>query len=129
MIVTVFERLILLNVLPATGDILTIRAISELRSGLAFTDQEHETLQFKRVYECSLCGERAEVPAMELKAPRCCDSPMADSGKVEWIQDAEQEKEIEISDAGRTVIKSTLEQLGNEKKLTEQHLSLYDKFC
>jgi Fe-S-cluster-containing dehydrogenase component len=129
MIVTAFERLILLNSLPATGDILTIRAIGDLRSQLAFTDEEHETLQFKRVYKCSLCGERAEVPAMELKAPRCCDNPMGDIGKVEWLQDVEQEKEIAISEAGKTVIKSTLEQLHNEKKLTEQHLSLYDKFC
>ena len=127
---TIFERLIMLNVLPATGDILTIRTIRELRGKLEFTDMEHKALQFRRVYKCSECDETIEVLATEVSVPKCenCDKQMASTAGVQWLKDAEQVKDIEISDTGKTILKSTFIQLSDEKLLTEQHLSLYDKF-
>lgn len=41
------NRIILLNVLPAQGDITTLRLVLELRKSLSFTEQEHKDLGIK----------------------------------------------------------------------------------
>ena len=95
----VFDRLILLNVLPKEGDFTTIKIVRKLREDLSFSEEEHKALEFK-----------------------------FDEGNVQWKQNADTPKEIEIGEKAQDVIVETLKKLSNDKKLTEQHLSLYDKF-
>lgn len=130
MILSVFERLILLNILPTNGDILTIRTKRKLREDLSFSEGEHQSLQFKRTYECSECGETAEIPSTEVRSPRCekCDRQMVPAAGIQWLTDGNQEKDVKIDTTGRKIVESTLLQLNDEKLLTEEHLSLYEKF-
>ena len=97
---SVFERLILLNIMPQEGDFLTIKIIHELKQALAFSEDEHKALQFQP-------GE---------------------NGEVRWVSEADKPKEIEIGDVAKNIIKQRLIELDKEKKLTEQHISIYERF-
>ncbi len=45
---SVGDRLILLNVLPQQGDIITLRIVRDLQSALSFSEKEHKQLKFSQ---------------------------------------------------------------------------------
>jgi len=96
----VYERLILLNILPQTGDFLSIKIIHELKQNLSFTEAEHKELNFEH----------------------------GNGNELRWAEEADKPKEIEIGDVAMSIIRETLEKLSKEKKLTEQHLAIYERF-
>jgi hypothetical protein len=100
MLLSTFDRLILLNILPAEGDITTIRVIHQLRLDLSFSEAENAALAFET-------GE---------------------DGLVRWKTDADVPKEVEIGPKAHAIVAATLERLNKQEKLTEQHLSLYERF-
>lgn len=95
----VFDRLILLNVLPKEGEVTTIRIVRTLREDLSFSEEEHKALEFK-----------------------------FEEGNVQWKQDADKPKEVEIGEKATDLIVETMKKLSSDKKLTMEHLSLYEKF-
>lgn len=94
-----FERLILLNILPKEGDFTTLKIVRKLREALSFSEAEHKALQFKQEGE-----------------------------KVLWKTEADVEKDITIGEKATDIIVEVLKKLNSEKKLTEQHFSLYEKY-
>lgn len=94
-----YDRLVLLNVLPAQGDILTLRVVRDLQAALSFTEEESAALQFEQV-----------------------------DGAVRWKTEADEEKDIPIGDAARAVIRERLRELNDQKQLTLEHLPLYERF-
>lgn len=97
---SVFERLILLNILPMEGDFLTIKIVHDLRTELAFTEEEHAALKFETL----------------------------DTGDVRWVTGADKPKDISIGEVAMGIIRQRLTELDKEKKLTEQHIPIYEKF-
>jgi hypothetical protein len=95
---TILERILALNVLPKEGDITTLRIIRDLQRDLSFTEEEHKEFQFK-----------------------------FDGGNIQWKEGAPP-KEIEIGEKAREIIGSALKAIDKDKKLTMEHLSLYEKF-
>src|SRR3990167_8055299 len=100
MTLSVFERLILLNILPAEGDITTIRIVRTLREALSFSEEEHKALEFTR-----------------------------EDGTVRWKSDGERAKEIIIGSKARSIVAERLKTLNEQKKLTESHLPIWERFC
>jgi hypothetical protein len=99
MILSVFERLLLLNILPKEGDITTLKIVRTLKDSLSFSEDEHKALQFKN-----------------------------DSGNIMWKEDADISKDLEIGEKANDTIVEALKGLNKAKKLTEQHLPLYERF-
>lgn len=97
----VFDRLILLNVLPHEGDVTTLKIVRKLREDLSFTEEEHKVLQFKQ-----------------------------DGGNIRWQLDGDIPKEISIGEKAHDVISGVFKALNESKppKLKEEHLSLYERF-
>jgi len=96
----VAERINLLSILPQEGSFLTLKIIRELRETLSFTEKEHKTLQFKQL----------------------------EDGRVSWNTKAAKEKDIEIGKKAKSIIKEKLAELDEQKKLKDNHFSLYEKF-
>lgn len=96
---TVLDRLLLLGLLPPQGDLLTVRIVRELREALSFTEAEHREFGFSQV-----------------------------DGQVRWNASAAQSRELEIGERARLLIVEGLRKLDKDKKLTEQHLSLWEMF-
>jgi len=96
----VFDRLILLNILPKEGDFTTIKQVREMREDLSFTDEELELLKFKQ----------------------------NEDGTMQWKNNVVGERDINFKPTANSMIVDTLKKLSDDKKLTEQHYELYNKF-
>lgn len=94
------ERMALLSVLPVEGNIVTLRIIRDLRMGLAPTEAEHKTLKISETVNGTKWDTRA--------------------GLVET--------EITVGEKATDIIIEALNKANDEKKLTEQHVSVYEKF-
>lgn len=96
---SVLERIVLLSILPKEGNILTVRVVRELRKDVEFTEDELKKFSLQ-----------------------------VENQKTVWDRNADAEVEIEISESQCGIIKGALKQLDDLKKLTQDHVSLYDKF-
>ena len=97
---TVQERFSLLNLLPREGDFTTLKVIRELRENLSFSGEEHELLEFKSENE----------------------------GRVSWEMDKDPLKEFSFGRTQRQLLEDALKKADQTKKLTEDHLSVFEKF-
>jgi hypothetical protein len=97
---SVYERLLLLNVLPREADITQLRIVRDLQETLGFPEAEAQALGF-----------------------------MHEGTVVHWNREAAQDKTIEIGPVGWALIAERLRELSEQKKLTLEHLGLYERFC
>ncbi len=96
---SVQDRIILLGTLPKEGDITTLRIVRQLRTELGFNELELVTT--------GLISDDA-------------------NGRMSWKQNVD--KEITIGPKANSIIVATLEDLNRQKKLTEMHIDLYERF-
>ena len=96
---SVAERIVLLSVLPAEGDLTTMRLTKDLRRELGFTEDEHDVLKFR-----------------------------TEDGLTKWDSEADVEKEIAIGPRAHVMVADALKELDESKKLNEDHLTLCEKF-
>ncbi|MFH1605036.1 MAG: hypothetical protein ABIH03_14150 [Pseudomonadota bacterium] len=97
---SVKSRLMLLGILPAEGNLTTIRIVRELREGLSFSETEHKQLKFR-----------------------------VDGGMMSWDEKAKvPDKVLDIGPKAAEVIREALGKLDKDQKLTADHLELVDLF-
>lgn len=97
------ERAELMSILPPQGNFSILKIVKNLQMALSLTEEEHKYYGVKYI-------ETNEGP------------------RVEWNQKGLEEKEIEIGERATDLIVEQLEKLDKEKKLTQDHYSLYEKF-
>ncbi len=97
------ERLVLFNILPKEGDFTTLKALRKLKEELSISDQEKAELNFSA--ENTLQGVT-----------------------FNWDNSKDTGKEIEIKGTLLTTIIETLSGLNKQKKLTEDFMTVYEKF-
>ena len=101
MTLTVMERMLLLGALPKEGDITTIKILHDLKQDLSLPEQELKDLEMK------------QVPG----------------GGLKWKREKEVDKEVEFGPKALEIATDGLKELNKQKKLSEDHLSLWGKFC
>ena len=126
---SVFERLIIFNILPSQGNFTTLKTVRELKEAVGF-DEDAEALDFHEGYECGECGARVRKPLNEPPgACHKCGEGLVKTGEMFWSSEADKPKEVEITDRGKRIIVDILEKLNDEEKLTNEHYTIYEKFC
>ena len=95
----IFERIILLNVLPKEGDFSTLKIVRNLRESLSFSEEEHKILQFK-----------------------------TENGRVLWKPEGDMQKDVPIGEKATDIIVECLKRLNKEKHLKEEHIPIYERF-
>lgn len=99
MLFTVKERLLLLNALPCnSGSVIFVRIIKQFRDALSFSEQEAEMLKFSFA-----------------------------ENQTTWEDDGTQ-KEIEVGPKVLDFIKSGLQRIDSQERVTEDLLPLFDRF-
>jgi len=93
------ERLVLLNILPAEGNFMTLKLVRKLREELSFNEEEHKTLNF-----------------------------IQDGDQVRWNEEANVMKEVRVEGKMLALIVDALTKLDEESKLKNEHFTLYEKF-
>jgi hypothetical protein len=109
-LLTVYERITLLNILPKEGDFTTLKIVRQLRESLSFSEKEHKELSFKG------SGDKLD------------DGSVVPQGRIMWNVNADKPKEILLGEKAKDIIADRLKELDKQKKLTEAHFSLYEKF-
>ena len=99
----VLERLLLLGLLPAEGDLTTIRIVRTLREELSFNEGDHAKLNFRTIV-------------------------VDDKPNLQWDDGVVDDKEFEFGAKTQGFIVDALNKLQESEKVTEQHISLFDKF-
>ena len=124
----VFERLVLMNILPQEGDFITLKLVRKLREALAFNEKEIAEINFRNHWNCPKCS-KVEISREMPKCPDC-DIYMVLGGQVTWDDDKAKKvlKDVFMGNKMLSLCESTLKKLSDEQKLTDQHMSLYSKF-
>lgn len=95
----VFERMVLLALLPKEGNFTNLKLIRMAKEDLSFTEEENTLLNFR--FE----GET-----------------------VHWVEGVVAPKEIDLGETVTNMIIKQLKDLDSKEKLTNEHFSLYEKF-
>ena len=96
---TVLERLVLQGLLPKEGNFTTLKLLRVAREALSFDDLENKRLEF-----------------------------VQDGEQVRWNEGVTIVKNIELGEVMTLEIVATLKKLEGEKKLKDEHFTLYEKF-
>lgn len=103
---TIIERLTAMGLLPKEGDFLTLKIIRDLRNNLSFSEEELAALKFDTT------SKEGSI-----------------AWQVEGVSPEILNKDVPFGPKASKVLAEVLENLNKDKKLTEQHFSLYEKFC
>ena len=96
----VAERVVLLNILPREGNMVALRLVSEFSNKLGFSEEDIKKWAIKQ-----------------------------DGNRITWNQKGVTDAtSFEIGDTLKELIANRLKELDGEKKLTIDHMSLFDKF-
>ena len=93
------ERFTILQILPAEGNFSTLKINRDLQESLAPTEKEFKDFEIVQEDE-----------------------------RTRWNQKGMIEKEIEIGEKATDMIVKSLKKLDEDKKLTAQHISVFEKF-
>jgi hypothetical protein len=99
----IYERVLLWSVVPKEGDIVTLKALQAVKERIANTDAENVEYKFESV------DGRTTFDVMSAKASAPTEFSFS---RKEW-----------------KLVEDKLRQLEKDKKLSFEHLSLYEKFC
>ena len=97
---SVQERLALLGLLPKEGDFLTLKVIRGLQEDLSFSEEEHAALKFEDIND----------------------------NQIVWLKAADPNKEFSFEPKATQIIVEAIEKANRAKKLTMEHLPIYEKF-
>lgn len=96
---SVSDRMSLLAILPAQGDITTLRILRELRESLSFSEEEHK--QFGIV---------------------------VDGANIHWDGNCNSSTDIPIGPKAQEVVVASLHDGDKKQILTDAHIGVWDKF-
>jgi hypothetical protein len=96
---SVKDRIVLLGILPATGDFLTLKIVRQLREELSFTEEETKILNLQN-----------------------------DGQQVKWDAEADPMKDVQIGEKATDLIVASLKKLDEKKELTQETFELYEIF-
>ena len=125
---TIMERITLLEILPKEGDFTTLKLVRKLRESLSLSEQEIEQIGLLNYWQCPKCHKGDSSKIM----PKCpdCDSFMIPTNQVTWddVKAGDLIKDVHLGNTMMTLCVDTLKKIDTEKKLTQRHYSLYEKF-
>lgn len=121
---SVFDRLLLLPLLPSEGDITTLRIVRQLANDLSFSEEEH------KLYGIKYQDNKASWKLFESQVDAEGNILTDDAGNP--LPDPErpvtQIKDIPIGPKALRLIGEALEKLSVGKNLKASYIDLYDRF-
>ena len=128
---TTIERTKLVGLLPPQGDMLTLKIVRKLRETLSFSEEELKLLEVRHEFVCRQggCTNKGFWPT----APKCAehDVLMVPTGQMTLNLAPETQaktKEIHMGPQAIAIASDTLKRANEAKRLTDVHISLYEKF-
>ncbi len=101
---TVLERFVLSSILPAEESFATLKLVRKAKENLSFNDIENQKLKIRQDGEQVIWDQQAAIEIDKNAA------------------------EVELGDTVTQLIVDALKKLDEEKKLKDEHFSLFEKF-
>lgn len=101
---TILERLKLMEILPTESNYVTFKILADLRAELSFSEKEIK--DYKIIQKVDAEGR----------------------GQVFWDAIKEKEKDIVLGEQADIIIRTALQKVDAEKKVTIHNISLFEKF-
>ncbi len=95
----VLERIIALGIMPEAGNFATLRVMNDLRMALSLTEAEFKEFGVKQ-----------------------------EGDQMSWNPKGAEDREVKVGEKATDILVEALEKLDKEKKLLNQHYTLYEKF-
>ena len=95
----VLERITALGILPEVGNFATLKIVNDLKMSLGLTEAEFKEFEVKQKGD-----------------------------QMMWNEKGAEEREIKIGEKATDILIEALRKLDEDKKLTNQHFSLFEKF-
>lgn len=108
------ERFTLLGILPKEGNFLTLKILRKLREELSFNESEIKALGFKSPGQTYVNDDGVTITVPD--------------NSLHWDPRAPQTKEFDFGAKATELITDVLKELDKQKKLTDAHFSIYEKF-
>ncbi len=96
---TVLERLMIQNLLPKEANFLTLKLMRTFREDLSFDEEELKKLNLRQ-----------------------------DGEQVKWNEGIDLVKDVKVGETMQNILVEIMKKLDEDKKLTFEHFSLYEKF-
>ena len=113
---TLVDRITIQRILPAEGDILTLRTVKKLVEKLDFNDKEKEEYGLKADTVKNADGKPVR------------DNRGNTITQITWKADAvDKTADVKIIREERQLILDTFEKISNDKKMNQAYLEVYDK--
>ena len=93
------ERFKILGILPAQGSMVTIKIVHDLKQLMSTSEDEISEWEIKQ-------GEN----------------------QITWNSQANTDKDFDIGDTAKEIIVDALKELDKKEAMTEEHVTLWDKF-
>jgi len=132
MLLSVLERVLLSQALPAQGSFTNLKLLREARETLSFTEEENKELNFRQE------GESLQWTGLKI-INKATGKPV--EGSVEFVEKmvtknpelfeqrlSVEDKDFEFGEVVTDLIVKALKDLDDQEKLTNDHLPLYEKF-
>ena len=132
MLLSVLERVLLSQALPAQGSFTNLKLLREARETLSFTEEENKELNFRQE------GESLQWTGLKI-INKATGNPV--EGSVEFVEKmvkknpelfeqrlSVEDKDFEFGEVVTDLIVKALKDLDDQEKLTNDHLPLYEKF-
>lgn len=98
------ERIMLSSILPSENDFATLKIVRKVKDQIGFSEEELKTLDLK-------------------------NKPLENGQtRFEWDTSKDAPREFELTDKVVEMVVGALNAIGEQKKATEQHLALLEKF-
>jgi len=132
MLLSVLERVLLSQALPAQGSFTNLKLLREARETLSFTEEENKELNFRQE------GESLQWTGLKI-INKATGKPV--EGSVEFVEKmvtknpelfeqrlSVEDKDFEFGEVVTDLIVKAIKDLDKQEKLTNDHLPLYEKF-
>lgn len=132
MLLSVLERVLLSQALPAQGSFTNLKLLREARETLSFTEEENKELNFRQE------GESLQWTGLKI-INKATGNPV--EGSVEFVEKmvkknpelfeqrlSVEDKDFEFGEVVTDLIVKAIKDLDKQEKLTNDHLPLYEKF-
>ena len=132
MLLSVLERVLLSQALPAQGSFTNLKLLREAREMLSFTEEENKELQFiqdseQLRWKGFKIVNKATGKVLE-GSPEFIEKMVEKSSELfEQVLTVEN-KEFEFGEVITSLVVKALKELDKQEKLTNDHVPLYEKF-
>jgi hypothetical protein len=115
----------LYKILPQQGVFVTLKILRKLKESLSLSEAEVRRC-IRRKYRCNEC----DLEVFDQKPPLCvkCNKHMEPTPTIQIDKKADPNKNVHLGSEAYLICQNALRKLDKDEKLTEDHMSLYEKF-